>query len=48
MFFAALLCACSSLSPKSSDTAKAKEYVSKSVQLNPGYQDAVNLQKSIK
>lgn len=33
---------------KDSDTAKAKDYVSKSVQLNPSYQDAVNLQKSLK
>ncbi|MBU8884119.1 tetratricopeptide repeat protein [Kaistella sp. DKR-2] len=32
---------------KDSDPAKAKEYAAKSVQLNPGYQDAVNLNKAL-
>ncbi|AYO56953.1 hypothetical protein CO230_01695 [Chryseobacterium sp. 6424] len=32
---------------KDSDVSKAKDYVAKSVQLNPGYQDAVNLNKSL-
>ncbi|QOW10828.1 tetratricopeptide repeat protein [Kaistella flava (ex Peng et al. 2021)] len=32
---------------KDSNPAKAKDYVSKSVQLNPNYQDAVNLDKQL-
>lgn len=32
---------------KDSDIAKAKEYVAKSVQLNPTYQDAINLNKAL-
>lgn len=32
---------------KDSDTAKAKEYAAKSVQLNPTYQDAINLNKAL-
>ncbi|WP_332021157.1 tetratricopeptide repeat protein [Kaistella sp.] len=32
---------------KDSDPAKARSYAAKSVELNPGYQDAVNLNKSL-
>jgi hypothetical protein len=32
---------------KDSDPAKAKEYVAKSVQLNPNYTDAVNLNNQL-
>ncbi len=32
---------------KDSDIAKAKEYAAKSVQLNPTYQDAINLNKAL-
>lgn len=32
---------------KDSDLAKAKSYAAKSVELNPAYQDAVNLNKSL-
>ena len=32
---------------KDSDLTKAKTYAAKSVELNPGYQDAVNLNKSL-
>jgi len=32
---------------KDSDVNKAKSYAAKSVELNPAYQDAVNLNKSL-
>lgn len=32
---------------KDSDVAKAKQYVAKSLELNPSYQDAINLSKSL-
>lgn len=33
---------------KDSNPAKAKEYVTKSLQFNPSFQDAINLDKALK